>query len=186
MKQWIVSATLLVLAAGCSSEDRAPGARDSAGQPVEQSATPKPTAPPAAAEAAETQVPPAHIDPASAQAAAEVVRRYYALLADGDYGAAYELWKGETAAMSRAAFAQSFAKFSSYDAVIGQAGRLDPGAGNVHVEIPVRVQGLLKTGAPFVLEGPVRLHRVNDVPGSTADQRTWHIVASGVRPRPES
>ena len=52
------------------------------------------------------------------------------------------------------------------------------------VEVPVQVYGRLADGRPFNMLGPMTLRRVNDVPGSTAEQRRWHIAESGVRPRP--
>ena len=53
------------------------------------------------------------------------------------------------------------------------------------VEVPVVVYGRLKSGEPVHMKGPVTLRRVNDVPGSTAEQRRWHISQSGIRPRPK-
>ena len=148
-----------------------------------------PAPPPASAVPAENALPPPVpapvADPKSAQAAADVVRHYHALIAAGDYAAAYRLWQDDGAAadMSAADFAASFAKYASYAAVIGAPGRLDPGAGNVYVEVPVTVTGQLRAGGAFRMEGPMRLHRVNDVPGATPVQRHWQIVASGIRPR---
>jgi len=176
----------LLLLAGCQQQDPAPTARDSAGQPVAVApAAPAPPPPaPEVATPAPRAVTPAP-DPASPAAAAELVRLYHVLIGAGDYAAAYRLWQGEGAAaqMSAADFAASFAKYASYSAEIGTPGRLDPGAGNVYVEVPVRITGQLRSGGTFRMEGPMRLHRVNDVPGSTPAQHNWQIVASGIRPR---
>ena len=178
----------IVLLASCRQQDPAPTARDSAGQPV--AVAPAAPAPPPPAQdvsepAPQAAAPAPAPDPASPAAAAELVRRYHALIGAGDYAAAYRLWQGEGAAaqMSAADFAASFAKYASYSAEIGTPGRLDPGAGNVYVEVPVRITGQLRSGGAFRMEGPMRLHRVNDVPGATPAQRNWQIVASGIRPR---
>ena len=180
------SLAALALLSACSQQDPAPPARDQAGQPV--AVKPGAPAPPTAevpADAPVAPVPAPAADPKSAEGAADVLRTYHGLIAAGDYAAAYRLWQGAGAAadMSAADFAASFAKYASYAAVIGAPGRLDPGAGNVYVEVPVTVTGRLRSGGAFRMEGPMRLHRVNDVPGATAAQRQWQIVASGIRPR---
>ncbi|MDT9599247.1 hypothetical protein [Sphingosinicella rhizophila] len=122
----------------------------------------------------------------SAQGAANVVRTYYALLEQGEYGDAWRLWSGGGAAsgMSERAFAASFAGYREFHARIGAPGAIHGAAGSLYVEVPVRVHGRMKDGRPFDMAGPVTLRRVNDVPGSTAEQRLWHISGSGVRPRP--
>lgn len=122
----------------------------------------------------------------SAQGAADVVQTYYALLGDGQYGKAWRLWSGggEASGMGEQAFADSFAKYVQYDAQVGAPGEIEGAAGSLYVEVPVVVYGRLKSGEDVHMAGPVTLRRVNDVPGSTAEQRRWHISASGVRPRP--
>jgi hypothetical protein len=124
--------------------------------------------------------------PTSAQGAANVVQTYYALLESGKYRDAWNLWSdgGKASGMSAADFAASFAKYAEYHAQIGAPGRIEGAAGSLYVEVPVVVYGRLKSGEEVHMNGPVTLRRVNDVPGSTARQRQWHISASGVRPRP--
>ncbi len=125
--------------------------------------------------------------PDSAQGAANVVQTYYALLESGRYRQAWRLWdnEGRTSGMSADAFAASFAKYREYHANVGAPGRIDAGAGQRHVTIPVRVYGTLKAGnRKFAMAGPVTLHRVGNIDGATKAQRTWRISASGVRPRP--
>jgi hypothetical protein len=124
--------------------------------------------------------------PNSAQAAANLVQTYYALLESGRYGDAWKLWSGtgEAGGMSREAFAASFARYAEYRAQIGAPGEIEGAAGSLYVEVPVIVYGRTKSGEAVHMSGTVTLRRVNDVPGSTADQRQWHITAIGVRPRP--
>ena len=123
----------------------------------------------------------------SAQGAANVVQTYYALLREGDYGKARALWSGggEASGMSATAFADSFAKYAQYNAEVGAPGEIEGAAGSLYVEVPVVIYGRMKSGEEVHMKGPVTLRRVNDVPGSTAEQRRWHISASGVRPRPQ-
>ncbi len=127
--------------------------------------------------------------PDSAQGAANVVQTYYALLEQGRYRRAWQLWdnNGRASGMSPEAFAASFTKYREYHANIGAPGRIDAGAGHRHVTVPVRVYGRLKAGnAKFAMAGPVTLHRVGNIDGATAAERRWRISASGVRPRPGS
>ena len=48
-------------------------------------------------------------------------------------------------------------------------------AGSSYVDIPVQLDGRLKDGKEFHSLGSMTLRRVNDVDGSTAEQRKWHI-----------
>jgi hypothetical protein len=75
---------------------------------------------------------PARVAPDSAQAAANVVQNYYALIAAGKYHDARLLWEddGQASGMSDAAFAASFAPYREYHARIGAPGAIDAGAGS--------------------------------------------------------
>lgn len=128
----------------------------------------------------------APFSPSSAQGAANVVQTYYALLEARQYDQAHALWSdgGKASGMSAAQFAASFAKYDEYHANVGAPGQVEGAAGSLYVEVPVQVYGSLKRGGDFNLRGPLRLRRVNDVPGSTAEQRRWRIFESGIRPRP--
>ncbi|AQR74327.1 hypothetical protein BXU08_12300 [Sphingomonas sp. LM7] len=121
----------------------------------------------------------------SAQGAADVVQTYYALLGEQKYGQAYRLWDAGAAGMDAPAFAASFDRYSEYHATIGVPGRIDSGAGQRYVNVPVRVQGRLKRGAqPFEMRGSVTLHRTADIDGATAEQRRWRIRSTDIKPRP--
>ena len=52
--------------------------------------------------------------------------------------------------------------------------------GSGFVQVPLRLYGLDKAGKRFNFIGPLTLRRVNDVDGSTPEQRRWHIVHSGL------
>lgn len=123
--------------------------------------------------------------PESAQGAANVVQHYYALLESGRYRQAWRLWDddGRASGMSAKAFAASFAPYSEHHAEIGPPGRIDAGAGQRHVTVPVKVYGTLKdSGRAFSRQGSVTLHRVADIEGATAAERSWRISASDVGP----
>jgi hypothetical protein len=125
--------------------------------------------------------------PDSAQGAANVVQTYFALIEEGKYRKAWALWDdgGKASGMDAAAFAASFARYSEYHAQIGAPGEVDAGAGQRYVTVPVQLYGRLKAGAaPFHARGDVTLHRVGDIDGASAAQKTWHIRTISAKPRP--
>jgi membrane-bound inhibitor of C-type lysozyme len=103
----------------------------------------------------------------SAQGAANVVQTYYALVEAGKYAEAGKL-RGDGQA-------GDFSPYASYHAQIGAPGESEGAAGSIFVDVPVVIYGRYKTGAELHQSGKVVLRRVNDVPGSTAAQRRWHI-----------
>ena len=125
-------------------------------------------------------------DVKSPAAAVAVLRDYCDAIAHKDYGSAYRKWAadGQAAGMSERQFADSFAKYDAFDCSFGPAGPIEGAAGSAYITIPVVVTGTLTKGGGFVMRGPITLKRVNDVPGSTAEQRRWHISSSGLKPRP--
>lgn len=134
-----------------------------------------------------TPISEAPFTPDSAQGAANVVQTYYALLGEGKYRQAWALWDdgGKASGMSAEGFAASFAKYTEYHANIGAPGEIDAGAGQRYVTVPVQVYGRLKQGAaPVYMLGSVTLHRVGDIDGATAAQKSWHIRSADIKPRP--
>jgi membrane-bound inhibitor of C-type lysozyme len=198
-----VSLPLLLTLAACSSQPAdnvVSAAEEFDPAPVEQATpvakaepapamTPAPLNPPAPGEPGgldndTTPVSEAPFTEDSAQGAANVVQTYYALLEAGKYGQAYRLWEPGAAGMNARAFAASFARYSEYHANIGAPGRIDAGAGQRYVTVPVQVYGRLKEGArPFNMRGSVTLHRTGDVDGATAEQRRWRIRSTDIKPR---
>lgn len=121
----------------------------------------------------------------SAQGAANVLQTYYALIDEHRYLDAWRLWgnDGQASGMSAADFAASFDLYADYRAQIGAPGRIEGAAGSLYVQVPVALYGRLRSGEAFHGAGQATLRRVNDVPGSSAAQRRWHIEAIGIRPR---
>jgi hypothetical protein len=112
----------------------------------------------------------------SAQGAADVVQRYYALLEEKKPKEALALWEGEPGADNDV----TLADYSEYHAQIGAPGEIDAGAGQRYVTVPVVVYGRLKAGnKPFNRKLTVTLHRVGDVDGATDEQKRWHIRSIG-------
>ena len=66
------------------------------------------------------------------------------------------------------------------------AGEIEGAAGSLYVEVPVQVYGRLRDGRPFDVLAPMILGRGSDVPGSTTEQRRWHIAEAACAPSPEA
>jgi hypothetical protein len=131
-----------------------------------------------------TPVPEAPFAENSAQGAAQVVQSYFALLEAGRFAEARRFWSDGAAAGGRSetAFAASYRAWPEVHAQVGAPGDIEGAAGSLYVEVPVQVYGRTAAGEAFNRRGTVTLRRVNDVPGSTAEQRRWHIARSDVEP----
>ena len=112
------------------------------------------------------------IDPKSAQGAAQVLQSYFALLEAGKAREAEALWSDQE---TPAEFAGRVAGYREVHANIGAPGESEGAAGSIYVDVPVQMYGRLRDGKEFSSRGTMTLRRVNDVPGSTAEQRQWHI-----------
>ena len=203
----------LFLFAGCAREPAQPQepatpapTSDSASTPVESSdsaSTPRapnparaassllPVSPPAPGTPGglpddRTPISEAPFTPTSAQGAANVVQTYYALLGEHRYDDAWKLWTqgGEGSGMTAQAFAASFAQYESYNANIGAPGQIEGAAGSLYVSVPVVIYGRRKSGEEVHELGAATLRRVNDVPGSTPEQRAWHLYRIDLKPSP--
>jgi hypothetical protein len=132
-----------------------------------------------------TPVSEAKFTPDSAQGAASVVQTYFGLLGARRFVDARALWRPEADGAGRdaAAFAAMFDRYSEYHANVGAPGRIDAGAGQRYVTVPVQVYARLKADrAPAYSIGTVTLHRAGDVDGATADQKRWKIDKIALAP----
>jgi hypothetical protein len=123
-------------------------------------------------------VPPTLTREASVYAAVQVVRDYYAAVSRRDYRAAYALWHG---GRSYAHFRKGYAQTRDVRVTFLRPGSPEGAAGSVFVELPVRVDATLRSGRQQHFVGSYTLRRVNDVPGSTAAQRRWHIQSAHLK-----
>jgi hypothetical protein len=126
------------------------------------------------------------IDPKSAQGAGQVLQRFGGLLEQRKFAEARKLWSdgGKASGLSEAEFIAAYDKYAEIHSEVGAPGQTEGAAGSIYVDIPFRLYGKLKSGGAFNLVGPITLRRVNDVPGSTEEQRRWHIYRGGLKPRP--
>jgi hypothetical protein len=109
-----------------------------------------------------------------------VLRQYFALVERHHYAAALRLRLND---IPLATFAAAFRRYRSYHGHVGRAGEGDSGAGSSYVEVPVRVEGFLRSGRPFSEQGSATLRMVHPIPGTTAAERRWHIYRTDVAPR---
>jgi hypothetical protein len=126
------------------------------------------------------------IDPKSAQGAGQVLQLFGGLLEQRKFGEAYRLWSdsGRASGLSEDQFVAAYDKYAEIHSEVRTPGQMEGAAGSSYVDIPFRLYGKLNNGRPFNLVGPVTLRRVNDVPGSTEEQRRWHIYKSDLDARP--
>lgn len=177
MKKSLVLA--IVLAAACSKEAAPPPANDVAPAPVNDTAPAvveneaAPLNPPGPGEPGglpddRTPIPEGPIDPKSAQGAGQVVQTYFALVEQGKFDEANKYWPSGDR--------PDFKGYKEVHANIGKPGNVEGGAGSLYVEVPVQLYGRLRDGKEFSSLGTLTLRRVNDVDGSTEEQRRWHII----------
>jgi hypothetical protein len=105
-------------------------------------------------------------------AAGQVVQHYGALIEQKRFAEAEELW---SSAQSAREFAIQLKRYPEAHLEIGNPGESEGAAGSVYVTVPVIFYGDDVNGAEFRRQADVILRRVNDVPGSTKEQRWWHI-----------
>ncbi len=118
--------------------------------------------------------------------AAGIVRAYYDRIARGDYAAARAMWDddGEASGLTPADYAKRFDRFAAFRAEVGDAGRINAGAGQRYVEVPVTVTARMKEGGETVeRRGIVTLHRTGDIEGATPAQQRWRIASAEILPR---
>lgn len=129
--------------------------------------------------------PPAAPARGSPEAAADVIRSYYAAIDRGDLATAYRLWgqDGAASGTTLAAFRAGFAETAESRAIVGTPTNGEGAAGSVFIDVPVTVEARLKDGTRQHFAGNYTLRRVNDVPGATAAQLRWHIASAKLEAR---
>ncbi len=118
------------------------------------------------------------IDPKSAEGAGQVVQLYAALIGEGKFAAADKAWRK---GIEQGALAPVLlATFREVHGEVGKPYDQEGAMGSSFIMVPLRLYGVDKAGKRFNFIGPLTLRRVNDVDGSSAEQRRWHIVQSGL------
>jgi hypothetical protein len=160
-----------------SAGNEAPAAPAPPTAPSAPEAPSNPAAPtaPAAPEPGERKIliePHGPIDPKSIEAAGQVVQHYGALIEQKRWTESRQYWSDAATAQ---AFERNFRTWKDVHLEIGDLGPAEGAAGSIFTNMPVTFYGDLNSGGTARLNGNVILRRVNDVDGSTAAQRRWHI-----------
>jgi len=100
-----------------------------------------------------------------------VLQTYFALVEEGNFTEAGKLWPEGTEKLG-------LAKYKEVHANIGGPGEMEGAAGSSYIEYPVQLYGRTRDSKEFNSRGTMTLRRVNDVPGSTEEQRKWRIFKS--------
>ena len=173
MTKRLAVGALFPLLATCGGEQ--PSGPALANTVIETQPRPKPVARPEPAP--KESLPESPSGPTSAHGAATVVETYYALIEARQYAEALKLrWDGDSIGLNR--FAANFEPYSEYRATVGAPSEIQGAAGSLFVEVPVQLYGRMKDGKPVGSVGNITLRRVNEVPGSTPEQRRWRIYTS--------
>ena len=112
------------------------------------------------------------IDPKSAEAAGQIVQSYGALIEQKRFAEAEKLWRNVNDART---FGADLKSDLELHLKIGDLGEPEGAAGSIYLTMPIICYGTQSSGATFRRKADVTLRRVNDVPGSTEEQRRWHI-----------
>lgn len=116
----------------------------------------------------------------TAQDAVDVLERYFADLDAKNYRDAYDAWQDGQNPQSFDEFVEGYEDTAAIQAEVGEPGRIDAGAGQRYIEIPVAIESILEDGTTQWFEGTYVLHHVADIPGATPEQRLWHIYSADV------
>lgn len=112
------------------------------------------------------------IESKSKEAASEIVRGFANALNEGRFGDAWMLLG--PGAPPRAEFERRFARYSELKVTVGAPGDEEGAAGSIYLSVPLTVSRSAD-GKRVSDSATAVLRRVNDVPGSTEEQRRWHI-----------
>jgi hypothetical protein len=114
--------------------------------------------------------------------AAEVLRRYFALISARAYDSAYVLWAdaGRASRQSPSEFAAGYRETASVQATVGAAIRVEGAAGSQYATFPVTIDALLRDGRRQRLKGTYTVRR-SMVDGASAEQKSWRIYAATMR-----
>jgi hypothetical protein len=167
MQRWIAAALLLTAACSQADQDKLGNGAETEQNHQEPLNPPEPGEPGGLPDD-RTPVAEGAIDPKSAQGAAQVLQRYFGLVEAGKVSEAERLWSDGSQKLD-------LSRYSEVHANIGAPGGMEGAAGSIYVDVPVQLYGRLRNGKEFNARGTMTLRRVNDVPGSTAEQRQWHI-----------
>jgi hypothetical protein len=117
--------------------------------------------------------------PASREAAADLIRRFYAAVNAIDYTAAWSLWGPEgSPTQTLDQFAAGYRHTRRTHVEIGQVSDVEGAAGSLYATVPVTVDAELDDGRRQRFKGVYTLRQVS--PGMGRSQG-WHIAAARLK-----
>jgi hypothetical protein len=145
---------------------------------VNTPATPQPSP---SVSPARSQTPPQKFEDADVEAAADIIRQYYAAIDARTYRRAYEFWsgKGDASKKTFEEFRNGFAQTKSVRVDIGEPGDMEGAAGSRYITFPVTIHAVTKDGKEQNFKGEYVLRR-SVVDGATAEQRAWRIYSAKI------
>lgn len=132
-------------------------------QPVTEANTQAPAAPSSASQEATAQPSPS-----------DFIGYYAAVLQAHNFGEAYKLLD-PSMGVTKQQFEKRLSGYKTIKADVGNIGPVEGAAGSLYDTVQLTLTGEKTDGTPYKVTVPVTLRRVNDVPGSTPEQRQWHI-----------
>jgi hypothetical protein len=183
MRRAAVTIAAAAVALAACNQKAAEQPEGNEGQPAKLTAESPPIPPPRTGPDAKTPFGKAEdaVDPKSPAAARQVVRHYGALIEEGRWGEAEKLWSGTDAA---AKLASELNRFRDLYLESGSPTNTEGAAGSIYVTVPVTFYETDQENRSFRRSAHIILRRVNDVPGSTEEQRRWHIERVDWGPTP--
>lgn len=117
-----------------------------------------------------------------AEEAIALVRDYYAAINGKQYERAHALWSdgGRASGQSEQQFAVGFADTAGVSVEVMPPGRIDAGAGQRYVEVPVALTATQRDGSQRKYVGAYTLRR-SVVDGASPAQRAWRIGSADIR-----
>lgn len=120
------------------------------------------------------------IDPLSREAAADLVRRFYAAVNARDFAAAWSLWGPDgNPAQTLDAFSKGYLHTRRTHVEIGAISEVEGGAGSLYVTVPVTIDAELDDGRRQRFTGSYDLRQINRGMGIS---QGWHITSAKLRP----
>lgn len=104
----------------------------------------------------------------------DFIAHYAALLQAHNFGETYKLLD-PSMGVTEQQFEKRLSGYKTIKADVGNIGPVEGAAGSLYDTVQLTLTGEKTDDTPYKVTGPVTLRRVNDVPGSTPEQRQWHI-----------
>ncbi|QYR52579.1 hypothetical protein [Lysobacter soyae] len=113
--------------------------------------------------------------------AKRLIEDYYAAVNRGAYDSAYRMWSnnGQASGKTLRDFTNGYADTASVSVSLGDPGRVDAGAGQRYIVLPVRIVARQRDQSTKEFQGSYTLGRTV-VDGATSAQRNWSIRSASI------